>query len=199
MQLIYLMRHGQSVVNVAHRLSCNNFEGDLTDLGREQASKAAEWLVDKDISLIRHSPFHRAEQTAQLVGEKLGLPIAMDDGLREINCGDLHGRGDDEAWEYFMSIFMRWKKQEWEARFPGGETFRQGFERFSTSLRNIPDHQTVLLVAHGGIIETVVPYLCVNAAALQGQRGVGNTGIVILEPYGDGRFICRAWDSQEHL
>lgn len=199
MQLIYVMRHGESTVNVQRILTCRNPEGDLTDLGREQAAKAADWLADKGITTIYHSPFHRAQQTAQIVGEKLDLPVSLDDDIAEINCGDLQGRSDDEAWKAFHAVFDRWYTRDWEAAFPGGETYREAFDRYTRALARVRPDQTVLFVTHGGITTTVVPYICVNAAALQGQRSLGNTGLIILEPYGDGRFICRAWDSTEHL
>lgn len=197
--LIYIVRHGQSVVNVERRLTGRTYEGDLTDLGREQAVNAAAWLSGKGITRIMSSPFARAQQTAGVIGEQLNLVPQVDTGLSEMDCGDLDGRADDEAWEFFLSIFDRWKTGDWDARYPGGETYRQGYDRYTRVLHSIRSDETVLLVTHGGITISVIPYLCVNAAALQGVNHLSNTGIVILEPYGDGRYICRAWDLTEHL
>ena len=199
MNLIYVMRHGQSTVNVERRLSCRNFEGDLTPLGREQASKAAQWLSDKNITHILHSPFHRAHQTAQIIGEKLGLSCLMNDDLREMDCGDFESRTDKASWDAFRVIYERWMQGDWKATYPGGESYQQGFDRFNRCLMSLIPNQTTLLVTHGGICTSVIPYLCVNAAALQGKRTLENTGLVILEPYGDGRYICRAWNQTEHL
>lgn len=199
MQLIYVMRHGESTVNVQRLLTCRQPEGDLTPLGREQAQKAAVWLADKGITSIYHSPFHRAEQTAQIIGERLGLPVSPEADIAELNCGDFQGRSDDESWKAFQIIFDRWLLRDWEAAFPGGETYREAFDRYTRALDRVRPDQITLFVTHGGITCSVLPYICVNAAALQGERHLGNTGLVILEPYGDGRFICRAWNSTEHL
>lgn len=199
MGLIYIMRHGQSTVNVERRLTCHQYDGDLTDLGRTQAAKAGVWLADKGIDKIIHSPFHRTEQTAGIVGEALGLTPTMDVDLCEMNCGDLHGRTDDEAWEFFDSIYARWRKREWEAQYPGGESYRQGYERYLRCLGKIGPDETTLLVTHGGITCTIVPYLCVNAAALQGDLHLDNTGFVVLEHYDAGRYICRSWNFIDHL
>ncbi len=196
---IYLMRHGQSVVNVEHRLTCKKLEGDLTDLGREQAAKAGDWLRDKGITRIAHSPFHRAEQTAQIINERLNVPLSMDDDLREMNCGDLEWRTDADGWHIWEGVYQRWMLGEMEAAFPGGESYRQAQERYQRALLRMKPDETLLLVAHGGITITVVPVLCVNAAALQRDRRLDNTGVVLLEPYGDGRFICRAWNWTDHL
>jgi len=195
--LIYLMRHGESVVNVERRLTCRELAGDLTHLGREQAAKASEWFVDKGIRRILHSPFHRAEQTAQAVANRLSLPLEVADGLREMDCGRFEGRADEVAWEEFMEVAFRWRAGDWEATFPGGESYRQGFERFSRTLHSI--RETALLVTHGGITATVVPYLCVNAAALQQNNALNNTGIVVLERHDAERYICRSWNLVDHL
>ncbi|MEZ4666737.1 MAG: histidine phosphatase family protein [Anaerolineae bacterium] len=199
MSLIYLMRHGQSTVNVEHRLTCRKLEGDLTALGREQAQKAGEWLADAGINRILHSPFHRAEQTAQIVADRLSLPMTLADGLREMDCGGLEWRTDEDGWDEWLTIYERWQQADWKATFPGGESYRQAYDRFTQVLRSVDTAETTLLVTHGGITITVVPYLCVNASALQRERVLDNTGFVILEPYDDHRFICRAWNQTEHL
>ncbi len=199
MNLIYVMRHGQSVVNVERRLTCRKLEGDLTDLGREQAAKAAVWLGDKGITSIYASPFHRAQQTAEIIGRQLGLTPASTDGLREMDCGDFEGRTDDEAWEEFGLVFKGWMEGDKRATYPGGESYQQGFMRYSSVLSQMQRHETPLLVTHGGITISVLPYLCVNAAALQGDRDIHNTGFVVLEPYDVGRYICRSWNLVEHL
>ncbi len=152
MNLIYVIRHGQSTVNVEYRLSCRNFEGDLTALGREQALKAAHWLGDKGITHIFHSPFHRAFQTAQIIGEKLSLSYLMNDDLREMDCGDFESRTDKTSWEAFRVIYELWLQGDWKATYPGGESYRQGFDRFNRSLMNANPNQTTLLVTHGGSV-----------------------------------------------
>ncbi len=121
--MIYLMRHGESVVNVEHRLTCRKYDGDLTDTGREQVEKAARWFVNKGLTRIVHSPFHRAQQTAQIVGAAVGLTPTVDAGLAEMDCGDLEWRTDEEGWAIWSSVYQRWLLFEPEARFPGGELY----------------------------------------------------------------------------
>jgi broad specificity phosphatase PhoE len=196
---IYLMRHGQSVVNVERRLTCREYAGDLTLLGRQQAHQAADWLADKAIKVIRHSPFYRAEQTAHIIGESLGIVLQVDDDLREMDCGNLESRSDDEAWSIWADVFKRWLAHDTRATFPGGESYANGLERFSRALDHTDDSVNVLLVTHGGITRTVVPYLCVNAAALQRTDNLANTGMVVLERYDPGRYVCISWNLAEHL
>ncbi|MBL8154169.1 MAG: histidine phosphatase family protein [Anaerolineae bacterium] len=199
LNLLYIMRHGESVVNREHRLTCKRFDGALTPLGREQAARAGAWLHEKSITRILSSPFERAIESAAIIADRLGLSSSVDDGLREMDCGRLEGRTDEEAWGEWQQVYDRWKMCDWKAAFPDGETYRQAYDRLNGVLQKVQIGGTALLVTHGGITRTVIPYLCVNAAALQEVHPPDNAGFIILEPFGDGRFICRAWNQNEHL
>ena len=195
---IYLMRHGQSTVNLEHRLTCRCLEGDLTRLGREQAARAAQWLVGKGITHVRASPFYRAQQTAAIAGEALGLDVVMDDGLAEMDCGDLEWRLDEEGWKTWAGVYERWKAHELDATFPGGESFHDAVERFRQTLSRVPADETSLLVTHGGITRTVVPYVAEVSAELLYRGDLANTGIAILE-YDAEHYHCSTWNLIDHL
>jgi 2,3-bisphosphoglycerate-dependent phosphoglycerate mutase len=197
--MIYVMRHGESIVNVQRRLTCRLYDGDLSPLGREQASKAALWFADKALSRIVYSPFHRAQQTAEIVGAQVGVAPVMDERLCEMDCGNLEGRTGEDAWAIWASVYERWLMADWEAAFPEGETYRNAYTRYKACLDSMRAAGNVLLVTHGGITNTVLPYLCVNAAALQ-VRHLDNTGIITLEPEPmTGQYICWSWNLVEHL
>lgn len=197
--MIYVMRHGQSVVNVERALPCRRLEGDLTELGREQAAKAAGWLAHKSITQIRCSPVHRARQTAEIVGEALGLVPVVDEDLREADCGDVENMPFEEALNVWRRIYVRWLLFDAEARFPGGESYTEAVERVVRALGKSPLNESSLLVTHGDITHTVIPPLCVNAAALQHAQPLVNTGIIVLEHYDADRYSCSAWNIAEHL
>lgn len=197
--MIYLMRHGESVVNVEHRLTCRRYDGDLTELGREQARKAARWFAGKNLTQIRYSPFHRAEQTARFVAEAVGLTPIVDEDLCEINCGNLEWRTDDAGWKAWTEVYERWLHFEPDARFPQGESYAEAVTRIKRALaRTAPDENT-LLVTHGGVTVTVIPPLCVNYAELRWVEHLVNTGIIVLEHYDADRYSCSSWNLVEHL
>jgi broad specificity phosphatase PhoE len=196
--MIYLMRHGESVVNVERRLTCRKRDGDLTASGRAQAEKAARWFADKSITEIRFSPFHRAEQTAQIIGEAIGNTPTPDEDLAEMDCGNLEWRTDEAAWLVWGQVYERWCLLDLDARFPEGESYGEAVLRFRRALDSTSG-ENVLLVTHGGITRSVIPPLCVNASALQGVTHLGNTGIIILEHYDADRYSCSAWNLTEHL
>ena len=118
-------RHGENVANLTRTLSYRVFDGDLTDVGRRQARELGERLAVRaagPVRLLACSPLRRARQTADIVGQRLGLPVAMElDDLREVNVGELDGRSDDQAWEIYTAVLAAWRAGDTRARFPDGE------------------------------------------------------------------------------
>ena len=89
--MIWLIRHGQTNMNIARRLQGRRDE-PLNETGREQAEKAAEWFRSRSIRFDRviSSPLQRAADTARiLAGED--APFRTDDRLMEIDCGPWEG------------------------------------------------------------------------------------------------------------
>ncbi len=62
---IYIMRHGQ-----AGLYASSDAERELTGTGREQSAQMASWLsaVEPNIDCVLHSPYVRAAQTWQVIG-----------------------------------------------------------------------------------------------------------------------------------
>lgn len=86
---IYLARHGQSCWQVD---PSDDWDTSLTELGHEQSRRMADWLatrplVDTDsrveVAAVLASPLRRARETAEYVVKGLGLPLDLDDRLRE--------------------------------------------------------------------------------------------------------------------
>lgn len=197
--MIYLIRHGESIVNIEHRLKCKQLDGDLTSEGRRQARLAGNWLADKQITQILTSPFHRAIQTASIIGELLNIQPSVNPDLSEIDCGELEGHTDSFAWSEWRTAYIRWIERDWNARFPGGESLKEGFDRLTRAIYALDLRENTVLVTHGGITRTVIPNICINAAALQHISDLHNTGMVVLDVDTSGRFVCESWNLIEHL
>ncbi|MEO6470547.1 MAG: histidine phosphatase family protein [Aeromicrobium sp.] len=86
--MILWVRHGQSTWNVLDRMQGQTAHPPLTDLGREQASRAAETLATRGVTRIVSSPAVRALQSAGIIADRLGLeieiePLITEQGLEE--------------------------------------------------------------------------------------------------------------------
>ena len=132
-------RHGQNVANLTRTFSYRIFDGDLTALGRQQAQDLAELLATGDpVGQLVCSPLRRARQTAEIVGQRLGLPVAMElDDLREVNVGELDGRSDPAAWDIYAQVLAAWQEGETGARFPGGEDYGELCARLRRALATV--------------------------------------------------------------
>lgn len=109
-RVVHLVRHGE--VYNPDRVLYGRLPGfGLSDRGVEQAKLAAAFLAERDIAYIVSSPLERAQQTAQPLAGKLGLPIEIDERLIE---ADNHlqgkrvagGKGlltDPSNWKYFRN------------------------------------------------------------------------------------------------
>jgi broad specificity phosphatase PhoE len=75
MTLIYLVQHGQK----------HHGPGDpgLTAAGRRQAAAVANLLAPAGLTAVYSSPLRRARETAAPIAAAAGLPVVMDDRLRE--------------------------------------------------------------------------------------------------------------------
>jgi probable phosphoglycerate mutase len=90
-----LVRHGETDWNAAGRLQGHTDE-PLNDYGRRQARELAERLAAEDVDAIYASDLARARETAEIVGARLGLPVALDPDLREKHWGTWEGLTGDE-------------------------------------------------------------------------------------------------------
>ena len=78
-----------------------NYEKDcLTELGHCQAEAAAQRLKDEGVERIYSSTCGRAFETAQHLGDVIGLPVVGCDFMREIKWGSVDGEAyaDGHPW-----------------------------------------------------------------------------------------------------
>ncbi len=166
MATVLWARHGQNVANLSQTFSYRVFDGDLTETGREQALRLADRLAGQagePVRLLACSPLRRARQTADIIGRRLGLPVALElEDLREVNVGALDGRSDPEDWDTYTRVLRAWRAGEAGTRFPGGEDRDELCARLGRALAAVARRAgevTSLVVAHGANLRAAVPGL----------------------------------------
>lgn len=149
MKRLYLLRHGQTEFNVK-KLVQGRCDSPLTDLGRQQAQAAAEWLKAHGVvpGKVVSSPLGRAMDTASLVAcEILGPDATVEpcEGIIE------RGYGTFEEGPHDALPTDVWDPGEDLVPF-GGEGSRALQERMVDTLTNIMGAEgieTLLAVSHG--------------------------------------------------
>ena len=76
MTTLLLVRHGETDWN-ADGLLQGHTDRPLSDYGRGQARQLAEDLEGEGLDAIYSSDLSRARETAEIVGERLGLPVEL--------------------------------------------------------------------------------------------------------------------------
>jgi broad specificity phosphatase PhoE len=137
MTRLLLVRHGETDWNADGRLQ-GQTDRPLSDFGRRQARQLADELADEELEAIYSSDLSRARETAEIVGERLGLPVVLDPDLREKDWG---------TWEGLTAV------ERDRVEFVG-ETTEEHQERILRALRRISSLNAtdgrVLVVTHGG-------------------------------------------------
>lgn len=83
---VFIMRHGDAVLDAA-----SDSVRPLTSSGCDESRLMANWLKGQkvDIERVLVSPFLRAEQTLDVVGECMNLPTGVDVLPELTPCGDV--------------------------------------------------------------------------------------------------------------
>ena len=153
---IYMMRHGESEKNILGIFDDAINGYSLTDMGREQALKAAESLKDKKIDIIYCSPVRRARETAERVAEVLRVPIFVNEDLREINSGKWDGKKmDDESIKAEREDYNKLSLEDFYKAKRGavGESWEDAELRMKSALDKINSESSgknVLIISHQG-------------------------------------------------
>jgi broad specificity phosphatase PhoE len=138
---LLLVRHGETDWNAVGRLQ-GHTDRPLSDFGRRQARRLAEELEGEPFDAIYASDLARARETAEIVGERLGLPAVLSPDLREKDWG---------TWEGLTSV------ERDRVEFVG-ESTEAHQERILGALRRIAEQHPggrVLVVTHGGSMRRV--------------------------------------------
>ena len=175
----YFLRHGQTGRNALRIFQA--VDEPLSELGLQQAARAATLLAGEPIRTVVCSDARRANDTAYAVATALKLVPAAQATLRERNFGALIGTSSANI--------------DWACEPEGGETLLQFVSRtrgaIDTALR-LP--APVLVVAHGGTLYALAALLGVpvdlgllgNAQPLRFERRGPTWAVTPLLRHADG-------------
>ncbi|MDF2881784.1 MAG: putative phosphoglycerate mutase family protein [Clostridiaceae bacterium] len=182
--ILFLMRHGQTVLNKAE-ITQGWCDGDLTDEGAEAALNTALGLRDVKFKAVYSSDLGRAVKTAGIVikENKASIKLQLKElkGLRELHFGKYEGQmekvliNDIITYLNVSSFKEAAEKYDFQKEFcntcaaldetKGAEDYDTVIKRVMNTLEEIcienldNKAENVLIVAHGGIIRLIIDYL----------------------------------------
>jgi len=150
---LILLRHGRTGLSGRY---VGSSDVPLSEEGCRQIQDLRSTFAAMRIDTLLASPMLRCTQSVDLL--ELGLPVLLDPDLREIDFGRWEGKTFAEIEADDPQLVKHWAAGGDEFCFPDGEA-TAGFSRRIESVRNrllAADAQTMLLVAHGGVIRALI-------------------------------------------
>jgi alpha-ribazole phosphatase len=146
---VILVRHAEPVADVRGRCY-GSLDVELSDAGRAAADGLAQSLRGR--GTVYSSPRRRALETAAAISPD----VVIDDGLRELDFGELEGRSYDEIAASEPELYRAWMERPTTVEFPGGESFAVLQRRVVAALERIDEPAVV--VTHGGVIRAALAH-----------------------------------------
>ena len=164
--LIDLLRHGEVVGG--HRLRGCRTDQPLSDKGWEQLRRATAhgdaW------QRVVCSPLRRCREFAEETSQRLGLPLRIEEGLRELDFGAWDGLPMERIWAEHADAARAFLDNPLSLTPPDGEPITEFRERVLTSWHGLLAEHTgehLLLVAHGAVNRLILGHiLCMPLQAL---------------------------------
>lgn len=159
---IVLVRHGETVGNSSVRF---HGSGDvpLSDAGRAQLRETARALRTEAFDLVVASPLRRSWEGAAIVSG--GASVRLEPDFREIHFGRWEGLTAEEIEAAEPALYRDWQSRVEGFEFPEGERRAAFRERVLAGLDRLLESEarSCLVVAHKGVIRTIVEKLCGEA------------------------------------
>lgn len=196
----------KTIITIQHTQSIHHTNGmvgswtdwELTESGIDQAKRIGEKLKAELVGrefVMYSSDLLRAKQTAQIVGDYLGLSPILRTELRERNLGKCCGR----SVQWLRENAEQQEKNIDDRLFSDAESRRDEWNRLKPFFDEIMsnDKQNIILVSHGDLLSVFnTMFLGLNAEALNDFEIFGLAGGVSYMFVNDEgkRFIKRISD-----
>lgn len=187
---LYLIRHGQSFINLPDfDWTKDNVDAPLTDLGQRQAAAVAAWCQTHipTPDALYASTMARAQETAAFVSSAYAnLPVRPDDRVREI------GNNRFDHTPYPLNEPDMQFNNYWPSERPFAPTVRAGAAEtmmhfqtrigiFLEDLLEIHRDHTVIVVSHGGVMESILDLVFNVGPYRRCEVWTYNTGVTHLQ------------------
>ncbi|MEV6616528.1 bifunctional RNase H/acid phosphatase [Streptomyces sp. NPDC051051] len=201
---LVLLRHGETPLTPEKRFSgSGGSDPALSAVGREQAERVAAALARRGtVQHIVASPLARTRETAAAVAARLGLEVAVDDGLRETDFGAWEGLTFGEVRERHPDDLNAWLADPEAEPTGGGESFAATATRIAaTRDRLVAAYagRTVLLVTHVTPIKTLVRLALGAPPESLFRMELSAASLSVVAYYADGNASVRLLNDTSHL
>lgn len=138
MPTLLLIRAGRTEYESQGRIQ-GTLDVPLSEDGRRQVEEAAEQLLASGVTLdaLYGGPCRAAQQTAEILGERLHLRPKTLEPLHNLDQGLWQGRLVEEVRNTQPKVFRQWQEQPETVCPPGGETLQEARQRCRKALQKV--------------------------------------------------------------
>ena len=179
------MRHSNTELNCGERY-WGHSDVELSAAGLRQAERLRDRLATEKIDTIYSSDLQRASVTAKIIASRHQLDIITCAELQEINFGELEGLTFDEISRLYPEVAKLREARSPKLKYPGGESpdqFNNRVSKFLGRLENHAPEETILVVAHSGVLRTLVCQLLGIGLRYRWQFRLDLASLSIIETY----------------
>ncbi|MYX30776.1 reverse transcriptase-like protein [Streptomyces sp. SID8381] len=201
---LVLLRHGETPLTPQKRFSgSGGSDPSLSGIGREQAERVAAALARRGtIQAVVASPLARTRETAGIVAARLGLDVAVEDGLRETDFGAWEGLTFAEVSERYPDDLNAWLASPGARPTGGGESFATTATRIAATRDKLVAAyagRTVLLVTHVTPIKMLVRLALGAPLESLFRMELSAASLSAVAYYADGNASVRLFNDTSHL
>jgi broad specificity phosphatase PhoE len=153
--VFHLLRHGEPTV--FGRINGRLPGVGLSAKGRSEITAVAARLAGEKIEALYSSPLQRTQETAEILADRLGLPVGYREDVIELDFGEWTGLTADEIRK--DPRWQLWSSCRSIATIPGGESWRQVHDRMVSALFDVQQVHpagNVVIVSHGDVIRAAL-------------------------------------------
>ena len=184
--LLTIIRHGETEWNRAG-IQQGHLDSPLTRRGLAQAEALAGHLQGLRFDAIYSSDLGRALSTANIIAARINLKPTARTCLRERNLGIMQGLTIEEFQARYPDEYAGFSSGDPDYAFPEGESVVQRHERIIGCLKSIArvhPAQDILVVAHGGVLYSVIRYIFQIPLGVRRPFSLLNSSINVIRAAG---------------
>lgn len=188
---MYLIRHGATGHNVAwpSRLQGRKLDDPLSAEGRRQAERTAKLLAGAGLQAVFSSPMLRAQETAELIAARHGLPVVPVGDLIEVDVGDWEGLSWDAIERGWPDASRAFLADAGVHGYLGGENLQSVRDRVEPAFERLCQEnlgRTIAVIAHN----------VVNRCYLTAVLGLPVSQYRVITQDNCGVSLLRFWDGK---
>lgn len=203
---LFFMRHGQSIAN-----KTNTFQGrsnsELSETGEGQAAASGTYFSQYNLDTVYSSPLIRANKTARIVTQELGLDpksVEVLDELQELDTGVFSDRSIDYIRNNEPELWNTYQQHSWDGvpEAEGQLSLRVRALSIWRLLAKVSadGKRSILCVSHGGIMQWIIKSSFTDTGVWMPLVEVSNCGIfhMHIRPINAEDAILATWRAFNH-